>query len=270
MSVERRPETVPLWPSVARIVATLAIFVFHYLGLLGLYQHRLSMWALLTFSFLSGYLAQSRGTPRVHWAARRYFSVMIPHWLIIGPVLVANAVVRYKPITPLTALATFFGGNLFLENPLYVITWYVTFVLLLYAYLLVDSLVDGWHRLVLSALGFLFFDRWLACGEYFVAFTVGLYSSAWAPPRLNPCRRAFSRAVARLLFHAQQLCYPFFLAHGGIQLAMLRFTSFNPRSLFISSLLLSAAAAVVVDRMTQPLLRLATTAVTGQRPPRRA
>ena len=161
MSNARRAETVPLWPSIARILATLAIFVFHYLGLLGLYQHRLSLWALLTFSFLSGYLAQSRGTARLPWVVRRYFSVMIPHWLVIGPVLVANWIVAYKPISPLTALVTFFGGNLFLENPLYVITWYVTFVLLLYAYLVVDSFLRGWPRLALTVVGFLFFRTWL-------------------------------------------------------------------------------------------------------------
>jgi hypothetical protein len=263
MSIARRAETVPLWPSIARIVATLAIFVFHYLGLLGLYQHRLSVWALLTFSFLSGYLAQSRGTARLPWAARRYFSVMIPHWLVIGPVLLANEIFQYKQISPLTALVTFFGGNLFLDNPLYVITWYVTFVLLLYGYLLLDSFATGWQRVVLTVAGFLFFAHF-GYAEYFLAFSVGLYLSAWAPPRLNLSRSAWMRSTAVGLFEAQQLCYPFFLVHGGVQLGMVKLTGLSPAPLFVTSLLLSVTAAFAVHRVSEPLLKRATGAIVGR------
>jgi peptidoglycan/LPS O-acetylase OafA/YrhL len=258
MPLVSRTELMPMWPSVARIVATLAIFVFHYLGLLGLYQYRLSMWALFTFAFLSGYLANARNVPRVQWAVKRYLSVMIPHWLVIGPVLVANWATHYKPISPSAALVTFLGGNLFLENPLYVITWYVTFVLLLYAYLLVDSFFAGWKRLVVTAAGFMVFGRWLGCGEYYLPFTVGLYLAAWVPPAPRLSRGEVARRAAPALFKLQQLCYPFFLVHGAVQLAMIRVTGLTPLLLFAASLSTTILLAAVLQRMADQLMRRAT------------
>lgn len=257
MSDATRLEALPIWPSVARVAATFAIFVFHYLGLLDRYQYRLSVWALLTFSFLSGYLAHARGTPRGQWIVRRYFSVMIPHWVVMTPVLVGNWATHYKPVSAVDALITFFGGNLFLDNPLYVITWYVTFVLLLYGYLLLDSFLDGWWRLVLTAFGFLVFGGWLGCGDYFAAFTVGLYVASWAPPRPRWSRRQLTRAFARLSFRVQELCYPFFLAHGAVLLVMVKLTHLSPLPLFALSLVISMVVALAIDRVTKPLLKRA-------------
>lgn len=133
----------PIWPSVARVAATLAIFVSHYLGLIELDQYRVTFWALPTFAFLSGYLGQARNTSRVRWAARRYLSIMIPHSVVIVPVIIANWAFQYKPVSLSAGAVTFLGGNLFLDSPLYVITWSVTFVLMLYVYLLCDSALTG-------------------------------------------------------------------------------------------------------------------------------
>lgn len=256
MSDARRVEDLPIWPSLARILATIAIFVFHYLGLLERYQYRLSVWALLTFSFLSGYLAHARNTPRRPWIVKRYFSVMIPHWIVITPVLVANAATGYKPISTGEAIITFLGGNLFLSNPIYVITWYVTFVLLLYGYLLIDSYADGWQRLAVTAIGLVAFGR-LALNEYFVPFSIGLYLAALLPPRLAVGRTKVTASVARLLFRVQELCYPFFLAHGAVLLAMLKVFRFSPVPLFVVSLLMSVVAAWVVESLSRPLMKFA-------------
>ncbi|MEQ1869334.1 MAG: hypothetical protein ABL961_04865 [Vicinamibacterales bacterium] len=264
-SSDRRAEQMPIWPSAARIIATFAIFTFHYLGLLGRYQYRLSVWALLTFSFLSGYLAHARGTSRRSWAIKRYFSVMIPHWIVITPVLVANWATHYKPVTAVEALITFLGGNLFLTNPLYVITWYVTFVLLLYGYLFVDSYFRGWLRLLVSAAGFAFFG-WLGYNEYFFPFSIGLCVAAWFPPRAKVARSAIATSIGRVSFRLQELCYPFFLAHGAVLLVMLRVTPFNPPVLFVAAFAVSVVAAFVIHIMSQPLLGLALATVGRNRP----
>jgi hypothetical protein len=266
LSQSRNPDLLPMWPSVARIAATFAIFLFHYLGLLGLNQHRLSMYALDTFLFLTGYLAQHRHTSRLRWAAKRYFSVMIPYWLIIGPALVANWVAHYKPITPGAVAVTLMGGNLFLANPVYVITWYVTFVLLLYGYLLVDSCFSGVSRLVVTAAGYVVFDVWLDRAEYFIPFILGMYIGGLVPPRPVAARSLVGRRAARALFTMQRLCYPFFLAHGGLQLALVRFTSWSPVTLFVVSLTATIAASVVVELVSEPLLRV----VIGRLPRRQA
>jgi hypothetical protein len=256
LSQNRKPDVLPIWPSVARIAATMAIFLFHYLGLLGLDQHRLSMYALDTFLFLTGYLAQHRNTSRVRWATKRYFSVMIPYWLIIGPALAANWLSHYKPVTPGALAVTLMGGNLFLANPVYVITWYVTFVLLLYVYLLVDSCFNGAWRLVVAAAGYVVFSLWLDRAEYFVPFIFGMYIGGLMPPRPVAARSPVERRAARTLFTMQRLCYPFFLTHGGLQLALVRFTAWSPVTLFVVSLSATIVASVLVDRVSEPLLRV--------------
>lgn len=254
MSHARHVDTLPIWPSAARIMATCAIFAFHYLGLVGRYQYRLSLWALVTFSLLTGYLAQPRSRSRRQWAVRRYFSIMIPHWLVTLPVIGANWVVGYKPVSWASALVTFLGGNLFLQNPLYVITWYVGFVLLLYAYLFVDGFLKGWTRLLLAAAGFLFFGTWLELRENYLAFLAGLAMAAWLPPQPNEHRGVQMRVVARNLFRMQEVCYPFFLVHGAVLLAVLRVLPSGPAAIAVA-FGASVIGALAVDAISRPLLR---------------
>ena len=255
-------ELLPIWPSVARVLAALSIFMFHYFGLVQTPRWWLSAIGLATFSFLSGYLAHARKTPRRRWIVKRYFSVMIPHWVVILPVLAANAAIEYKPVSAGAAVITFLGGNLFLSNPIYVITWYVTFVLLLYAYLLADSFVDGWHRLLLTGLALPVF-HWLDCAQYFIAFSIGLYLSTWFPPNPVRARQRLEAELARVTFRAQELCYPFFLAHGAVLLGMLKVLRLGPVPLLVVSLLVSVVAAWVVQTASRPLLRLALDAFGG-------
>jgi hypothetical protein len=191
---------------------------------------------------------------RTAWAARRYFSVMIPHWIVITPVLLANWLFQYKPVSVGTAIVTFMGGNLFLHDPVYVITWYVTFVLLLYAYLLIDSFFRGWQRLIVSAFGFAFFG-WMGTNEYFWPFTVGLYAAAWFPIRLHTARRPMIARLAGVSYQLQELCYPFFLVHGGIQLVFFKLGWTAPVPLFVASLAASCVAAVIVAEIAKPAMK---------------
>ncbi len=64
---------------------------------------------------------------------------MVPYWLVIFSVIIANYVFQYKTVSIVSQIVTILGGNLFLMNSLYVIAWYVTFVLLLYCYVFVES-----------------------------------------------------------------------------------------------------------------------------------
>jgi hypothetical protein len=257
-----RRDAPSLWASVARIAATFCIFAFHFLHLEGLPQHRLDFGALLTFSFLSGYFADARRGSRRVWFAKRYFSVMIPHWLVIVPVLIANAVEQYKPVTPTTAVITVLGGNMFLVNPVYVITWYVTFVLLLYTYALADSFLHGSARWLLAAAGLLLFGVELGRYHYFIAFLLGLLMQSL------PARRATGPAepspASLRLFAWQRFCYPFFLTHGAVLLAFVQKTDLHGVRLFTISLAISAVTAIAVERVASPLIRMAVTAAGGR------
>jgi hypothetical protein len=257
-----RRDAPALWASVARIAATFSIFVFHFLHLEGLPQHRLDFGALLTFSFLSGYFSDARRGSRGAWFAKRYFSVMIPHWLVIVPVLIANAVEHYKPVTATTALITVLGGNMFLVNPLYVITWYVTFVLLLYSYALADSFLHGSARWLLAAAGLLLFGVELGRYHYYIAFLLGLLMQSL--PVGQARRSAEPSPLSLRLFAWQRFCYPFFLTHGAVLLAFVQKTELGGARLFAIALAISALSAIALERVATPLIRMAVTAVGGR------
>jgi hypothetical protein len=171
---------------------------------------------------------------------------MIPHWIVITPVLIGNWIVHYKPVSLPQAIVTFLGGNLFLADPLYVITWYVGFVLLLYVYLLADSFAAGWQRWLLAAAGFVAFDA-IGCREYFVPFLLGLLAATWRPPQLSRDRPPAVRRVARITFRLQELCYPFFLAHGGVQLIVYKLRLFNDATAFAVAFGASVIAAMAIN-----------------------
>ena len=69
LTIHKLPE---LWPSVARLIATIAIFVFHYRALIGKHHYHLNVYAILTFCFLSGYLSKGRLLNPHKWFIRRY------------------------------------------------------------------------------------------------------------------------------------------------------------------------------------------------------
>jgi hypothetical protein len=132
----------------------------------------------------------------------------------------------------------------------------VTFVLLLYAYLLFDSWFAGYRRVVASVAGYLLFSVWLNCGEYFVPFIAGMYLGGWIPAKPVSERPPWTRHVARNLFEIQRLCYPFFLVHGGLQLALVRLTNWNPVAIVAVAFGGTVVIALVVHRASESLLAI--------------
>ena len=246
-----------IFPSVARLAAAGAIFLFHYLGLLGLYRYRLDFLAILIFCFLSGYLANVRKTSRLAWLIRRYLGILIPYWLVIVPVIIINQVTQYKTVSLASQAITILGGNLFLENPLYVIGWYVTFVLLLYAYAFIEDFGERAYVLFCMVIGALLFFFWLDKGFYFIAFVVGLRLSGRHPLRKIgiwfATKRSEGHQIATVLFVSQQYAYPFYLIHGPVLLLFFKKTTFSASSMFWLALLSSTTLAVVLRMLSKPI-----------------
>jgi hypothetical protein len=256
-SEDRIPQPL-IWPSVARLAATGAIFVFHFLGLLEYDQYALDFYAILTYCFLSGYLARINKGARLKWGITRYFRIMIPYWLVIIPVVLANEVVQYKTVTWIEDTVTIFGGNLFLENPPYVIAWYITFVLILYAYAIIESFFRSYSLVICMILGAVAFGFWLGQGYYFLAFVVGLRLSRWWRPEYPIIRVSWlSRYSSQWLFVAQRYCYSFFLVHGAVLLFFVKKTSISENTIFIASFFLSSVLSVVIYRIGKPIQMLA-------------
>jgi len=158
MSEINKSTTIEIWPSIARLIAISMIFIYHFLAHSGKDTHDLDFYGILIFSFLSGYLIKiGNDNRRIVWAINRYFSIMIPYWLVIIPMVIVNQILQYKPATAISTITTVLGGNLFLTNPVNVTAWYITFVLILYAFALLHSLCSSLQKIVLVIVGALFF-----------------------------------------------------------------------------------------------------------------
>jgi hypothetical protein len=224
-ATKRRPL---VWASVARILATTGIFVFHYLGLYDIIRVALSDASICVFCFLSASLARVPESGRPSWLARRFLGILIPYWMVIVPVLVANYLSAYKPVSAASVVVTLLGGSLFLSVKVYVIAWYITFVLLLYVYVYVESYLPYWARFPFMVATYLLMAYRFGTGYYFLVFLAGLrlHDLARALHKEGPTgRREGPSRLSNVLFAVQQHCYPFFLVHGAVLVFLIKMTS---------------------------------------------
>jgi len=250
------PPSPAIFPSLVRLVATGGIFTFHYLGLFEQYSYRLDFFAILIFCFLSGYLANISKSTRSSWAIRRYFGIMIPYWLVIFSIIFANYISQYKVTSPTALVVTVLGGNMFLDDPLYVIAWYVTFVLILYGYAFVESFFDSWHVLICMVIGALLFSICLGKGYYFTAFIAGLRLSGlnfFTYPKMISKKRC---QLANCLFILQRYCYSFYLIHGAVLLILVKRTNLTSFSVFWLTLVISSILSVVLYSISKPVQKI--------------
>lgn len=239
-----------IWPSVARIIATFGITLFHYLGQIEHEKYCLDFYSILVFCFLSGYLSRGRHVDRKNWLLRRYFSIMVPYWMVIIPVTAANFIGQYKSISMPSLIITLLGGNLFLKNPLYVVAWYITFVLLLYVYAYLELFFSKYLVIIPMCLGLLAF---VPSGHayYFGAFLAGLRLCDLKKREISKVHNAFLRSISVWLFNLQKYCYPFFLIHGAVLLLFFKKTSLSDPIRLVLTLIISSVMSIIVHRISK-------------------
>jgi hypothetical protein len=178
---------------------------------------------------------------------------MVPYWLVIIPVMAANQIVQYKQLSSVQCGITLLGGNLFLENPLYVIAWYVTFVLILYAYAYLESFFHSYQIVICMFIGVMLFFFWLGNYNYFLVFLIGLrMSDGWRSENAGGGDGLW-RQVSLWLFVIQRYCYAFFLVHGAVLLCLVKKTNVSEAALFLIGFFLSAVLAVALYTIGKPL-----------------
>ena len=245
-------KSIELIPSLARISATFGIFLFHYRGMSNLQTYHIDFYSLLVFSFLSGYLVNNAKQKPLYWLSNRLLNILIPYWLVMAGVFLTNSFVNYKPITFTKVIVAFLGGNLFIQDPLYVITWYITFVLLLYMYIFLELSINkkNWYLLLIG--GGCFFSFVIAAQYYFFSSYIGL--------RLGQKfrnRPTFSHKINTLTrivcFEVQKYCYCFFLVHGGVLLFCFHLFPAHNYLIFFLALVSSIFLSVVVFKIATPI-----------------
>lgn len=239
--------------TLARILATGGIFTFHYLELTGHYSANLDIYSIMVFCFLTRYFSSGSSVRPLNWLCKRLFTIMIPYWVVIVPALFINAAIQYKQTSLLMDTITLFGGNLFLNNPVYVIAWYITFVNLLYFFIYLMNLADRQvFKVFFGGLGYFCFGFLLNLPYYFLSFLMGILCSKILPPKSKDTLREGS--LNNLIYYIQDRCYAFFLIHGGVLLFFTVKMNMSGLALFITAFATSVFGALVLQWITTPLL----------------
>jgi Acyltransferase family len=159
--------------SLIRLIATFLIFMYHLQGLYGDSQYSFDTIALIGFLLVSGYLSFKKENTW-KWLVNRYIRILIPYWIIIPWIILANELFQYKKITTLSYIISFLGGGLFLTEPIYVISWFVTFILICYFMVFISNYFNLFGQILISITFFiiiLFYYKWLA--YLVIAFYIG-------------------------------------------------------------------------------------------------
>ena len=246
--------------SSVRIYATLGIFLFHLFGMFGIPNNDLDKISILIFCFLTGYLLNMKHQKSSIWLKNKLLSILIPYWLVIIPALILNRVFEYKNTSIITDIITLLGGNLFLDTKVYVIAWYITFIILLYFFMYVESFSN--HILIRCCVwisGFILFAL-LHKLIYFVAFAAGIFLSKLISPPPKPGQSDFK--LSKVLFKTQGYCYAFFLMHGGILVLLIHVLKLNFTQSAIYGMILSLAGTIILHSITEELYRFMRVTVT--------
>lgn len=242
--------------SIARILATASIFIFHWLSINGYKDCGLDYHAILIFCFLSGYLSLELHIRPYFWLYKRLLSIMIPYWVVIVPCLVANRIFTYKETNWLRDSVSVLGGNLFIDNPVYTIAWYITFVIMLYLFLFIQSLPKDWiKKAVLWCCGGILFGVLLQLTGYFISFSLGYFIARKTMHSKTDVSKLDS--ANRVLFYIQSRCYAFFLIHGGVFVILFHILNITDIELMIWGVTMSTVGAMILYEVTKPLINKA-------------
>ncbi len=245
-----------LWASVARLTACGFIFVYHYFVLMGQETYGLGTHGLNIFFFLAGWFANSSKEPWP-WFKGRVKRILVPYWPVIFVVLIANRVVGYKETTLIKDVMTFFGLSLFVDNPVYVISWFITMIIMLdFSLFCVRQLKPVWARAVFVAACLAAVSCWLP--KYvnaFCLFYLGLMLNALIKGRITfsldewmTGRFSWYGVINDKLFSIQNYTYSFFLIHGAVLIYVVRVLKLDAVSTFLLALPLSMVGAFVHNR----------------------
>ena len=252
-----------LWASCIRIIATALIFLFHFQGLHGLsWNYHLDKYGIFLFLFISGYFSYQPRTSPNKWLLRRIKQIMIPYWSVMAVVLILNYLYGYKQTTFAKNLIVFFGGSFFIHNPVYVISWFITYILILYfsVYVFRSIKVRAAKTVFLGLLFWAFYLFDFGNKTYLPGFFLG-YFLRWFTiryPRIADRKTVFQKRVSAALYGVQNYCYSFFLIHPGVLLFTVKTLRINKNLSFITAILLTTICSyyhkkisdIIVDKIS--------------------
>jgi hypothetical protein len=258
--IDRQPVLVA---SIMRITATLLIFLFHFLCLSGFKTtYQIDKIGIFFFILISGYFSFQSGISPLKWFIKRIKQILIPYWLVISVVLIANSYIDYKDTDFLKNLIIFFGGSLFLENPVYVISWFITYILLLYFCVFVYYTIKFQYMkyFFIFLVAVLFYTFKIGNIYYFVGFFSGLFFRTFREKQKNVTynnhQNSKNNIVSHYLFIIQSHSYSFFLIHGGILQLVFHVFLLTGLSAFTTSFFMTAIISIYHKMLSDRMLRM--------------
>jgi len=249
--IQLQNKDIKIWFSILRIFATIWIFIFHYLVMMGIKpSYFSSFYAISGFCFLSGYFAVTN-SPN-NWIIRRYFRIMLPYWIVMVAIMAINYLMPYKKVTFIDGLISLMGGSLFLNDPLYIISWFITLILILYlsVYLFSITPVPVNFMVLLGTLYFLSSIKHAAL--YMIIFYTGFFLSKFEFKNKRPKPVRFrSEKLNKILYSTQKFSYCFFLVHAAVLHLFMRTLRDGKIHIFVFSFLLSILSALILYELDQ-------------------
>ena len=199
------------------------------------------------FLVISGYFSYQPKVIPSRWILKRIKQIMIPYWIVISIVLVVNTIVNYKETNILKNFIVFFGGSLFVDDPVYVISWFITYILLLYLCVCIFTLFRSPYikLLYLIFCGALFFLYKIGNLYYYIGFFLGYFVRYfYSTKKIENLRiKKFDR-INIFLYQIQNYSYSFFLIHAGVLHLFINLMTLSGMAAFSLSIFVTSALSV--------------------------
>lgn len=237
---------------IIRISATIGIFLFHILGLYKLNNTHIDFICISAFCFLSlsGYFIPAQENLNIQWIKKKFLKILIPYWIVIIPVITINNITQYKNTTLFQDFLTLSGLSLFVDNPIYVISWYITYILLLYLSIYFIESAKNINIKIINIIITIFIFKFLLHKEYYFYFFI----LAYYIKNFSLKKETNYQLSNNLILKTQNLCYHFFLIHGGIVLLL----SFLFDNIFFTILIgfaISYTGAIILQYFSKNIIK---------------
>ena len=245
-----------LWASILRLTACMFIFIYHFLVLHTRPSYGLGSYGLYIFFFLAGWFAVNARKKPADWLKGRLRRIMIPYWPVIFAVLIANRIAGYKETTLLKDIMTFAGLSLFVENPVYVISWFITMIVMLDMSFFVFRIIKHTFWKIVSLMIFSIFFYTVTPGLirsvflFYLGAGMGYVLRDWPGVSADLSQRfTWYRILNESLFTVQNYTYSFFLIHGAVLIFVIRTLKAQGMPAFVFALGLSVFSAYAHNRL---------------------
>jgi len=265
------PQKIPLSTVISttnaalRSLATFYIFIFHCNGLYGVSNFGLVNNAFAIFMFISGYYTYLNGKDINSWLKRRIKRIFIPYWIVMGGAILSNSIFKYKDVTLFEYVASLLGASFFLENKLYVISWFISIITIFYIQTFFTWKQKGTARRIVAAITFSAIAIAINIPPNFILmYQLGLITNIALSTVLSPdITISISSPSKYKLFTAandvvqilQKYSYDFFLLHGGVLIFFSKLIHTQYATTLLLALTITAILSIILHKTTDTIER---------------